>query len=185
MTANTTPRRRIAMPASYQAPTRQDKATDKTFSQTSSTNLGGNSATVGDILSRKGGELISIRPQETLGRAVEILRDHRIGALVVTDKDGNLCGILSERDIVRKLADTPGRTLPQMVEDAMTAKVETCGADEALVSVLRRMTDGRFRHMPVLEGAKLAGMITIGDVVSHRLNELEHETLQLKQLIVG
>jgi len=173
------------MPASYQAPTRGDRDKPRTHSQSQASNFMAETATVDKIMSSKGGDLISITPGETLGQAVEILRDRRIGALVVVDTSGSLCGILSERDIVRKLADTPGRTLPHRVEEVMTAKVETCSGSEQLVSVLKRMTAGRFRHMPVVEDGKPVGMITIGDVVTYRLNELEHEALQLKQLIVG
>ena len=92
---------------------------------------------------------------------------------------------LSERDIVRKLAETPGQTLPQTVAENMTRDVVTCGTQDTLVEVLRSMSEGRFRHMPVVEAGMLKGMVTIGDVVNYRLNELEHEALQLKQLIVG
>lgn len=173
------------MPSSYQAPKREDKETSATYSQTAGTNLKKEIATVAHLLEGKGADVFSIRPAETLGNAVKALRDKRIGALVVTDETGSLIGILSERDIVRKLAETPGQTLPQQVGDVMTDKVETCGKDEALVSVLRRMTAGRFRHMPVVEDGRLFGVITIGDVVNYRLKELEHEALQLKQLIVG
>jgi CBS domain-containing protein len=172
------------MPSSYQAPTR--KTETKTTSQSLESNMAANSAQVKTILSSKGGEVFSIRPQETLGKAVEILRDRRIGALMVSDANGRLVGILSERDIVRKLADTPGQTLPQKVEDVMTKDVQTCAPDDSLVSVLRTMTDGRFRHMPVVDSDNsLCGMVTIGDVVNFRLTALEHEALQLKQLIVG
>ncbi|SMR70984.1 CBS domain-containing protein [Aliiroseovarius halocynthiae] len=173
------------MPTSYQAPMRKDREGSQSHSQDPTSNLKTKSAVVGDILSRKGAAVIAIRPGETLGRAVEVLRDERIGALVVTDEAGALCGILSERDIVRKLADTPGQTLPQLVQDVMTKEVETCSAEDGLVSVLKRMSDGRFRHMPVMGDAGPVGMVTIGDVISHRLNEVEHEALQLKQLIVG
>lgn len=113
------------------------------------------------------------------------LRERRIGALMVRDASGELVGILSERDIVRKLADTPGETLPKKVEDVMTKTVEVCSPSETLLSVLQRMTAGRFRHMPVVDGATVMGMLTVGDVVNFRLTELEHEALQLKQLIVG
>lgn len=173
------------MPASYQAPMRKDQAKSTSQSQDQSSNLKAENATVGKIIEGRDRGIIAIRPGETLGRAVEVLRDERIGAVVVTDSTGALCGILSERDIVRKLADTPGHTLPQLVEDVMTRNVETCGPDDALISVLKRMTAGRFRHMPVLADTGLVGMITIGDVVNFRLTELEHEALQLKQLIVG
>ena len=103
----------------------------------------------------------------------------------MTDANGVLQGILSERDIVRKLAETPGQTLPQTVEENMTTGVVTCSPSDELIDVLRRMNDGKFRHMPVLDGENLCGMVTIGDVVNHRLEELEHEALQLKQMIVG
>jgi CBS domain-containing protein len=174
-----------AMPTSFQAPMRRDKVSKRTDSQTKQTNMAAGQTSVAQVIGSKGSSVISIRPQDTLGRAVEVLRDKRIGALLVTDATGALVGILSERDIVRKLADMPGQTLPQKVEDAMTATVETCAPDEAVVSVLKRMTAGRFRHMPVMDGDALIGMVTIGDVVNYRLNELEHEALQLKQLVVG
>jgi len=165
---------------------RDDAPGRKTQSQSVSTNISRDGATVQKLLAGKGAaDIISIRPDDTLATAVGLLRDKRIGALVVTGADGTLAGILSERDIVRKLAETPGQTLPQTVGDNMTCAVETCAPNDLLVDVLRRMTGGRFRHMPVVDQGKLCGMVTIGDVVHYRLNELEHETLQLKQIIVG
>ena len=173
------------MPASYRAPIRADKEKNRTSSQTASTNLKQDMGTVARLLAGKGGNVISIRPQDNLSKAVSILREKRIGALVVTDETGALKGILSERDIVRKLAETPGQTLPQSVSENMTANVVTCGPDDTLVDVLKRMTEGRFRHMPVVDSGKLCGMVTIGDVVQYRLAEVELEALQLKQMIVG
>ncbi|WP_270730204.1 CBS domain-containing protein [Shimia sp. Alg240-R146] len=173
------------MPSSYQAPNRNSDEKSRTMSQTTQTNVSAEAVTVQRVLDHKGGDMFAIRPQDTLGEAVKVLRDKRIGALVVTDANGMLQGILSERDIVRKLADTPGQTLPQKVEDVMTSEVQTCTPDDLLVSVLKRMTEGKFRHMPVTSDVGLAGMITIGDLVNYRLTELEHEALQLKQLIVG
>lgn len=173
------------MPTSYQAPMRGDKDKKSTYSQDTSSNTATETATVQRLLDGKGASVFSIKPSQTLAEAVVILRDNRIGALVVTDDSGNLAGILSERDIVRKLADTPGQTLPKKVEDVMTSKVEVCDPADSLVSVLKRMTQGRFRHMPVVSNGALAGVITIGDVVHFRLTELEHEALQLKQMIVG
>lgn len=171
------------MPTSYQAPMRQDREEPKSKSQT--VNLQSQNPTVGQFLDGKGRQIFSIKPDQTLHEAVVELRDRRVGALVVTDDDGALAGILSERDIVRKLADTPGQTLPQKVADVMTEEVESCTSDDYLVSVLKRMSEGRFRHMPVVDHGKLVGMVTIGDVVNHRLTQLEHEALQLKQLVVG
>ncbi|WBU63912.1 CBS domain-containing protein [Paracoccus aerodenitrificans] len=173
------------MPESYQPPLRKDKNPEQTHSQSAETNLSMQKAVVVDVLKRKGDKVFSVRPQDGLQTAVESLRDNRIGALIVSDANGALLGILSERDIVRKLADAPGRTLGHKVEDIMTTRVETCTPDDPLVSVLRRMTEGRFRHMPVMDETGLIGIVTIGDVVNHRLIELEHEALQLKQLIVG
>ncbi len=164
---------------------RGDASAEKTVSQSSDSNISKDTATVSKLLEGKGGDVISIRPQDTIAAAVTILRDKRIGALVVTDAGGALQGILSERDIVRKLAETPGQTLPQKVEDNMTREVMTCSPDENLVAVLRRMNEGRFRHLPVVDDGRLCGMVTIGDVVNFRLNELEYEALQLKQMIVG
>jgi len=173
------------MPSSYQAPSRKDKTPATTHSQTSKSNTTKETATVRKILETKGKDIFSLTPQNTLFEAAEMLRDKGIGALLVTDPDDRLAGILSERDIVRRLAETPGQTLPQKVEDIMTREVETCQPDDVLISVLRKMTAGRFRHMPVLDGEEIAGIVTIGDVVNYRLNELEYESLQLKQLIVG
>lgn len=172
------------MPASYTPKTRGSEEQEKTHSQTIETNMSAAKATVGDVLSGQDRELYSIAPEATVGQAVEILRDKRIGALAVVS-EGDLVGILSERDIVRRLADTPGQTLPQTVSGLMSTKVVTCTAEENLVSVLRRMTDGRFRHMPVVEDGRPINMITIGDVVNYRLTALEYEALKLKQLIVG
>lgn len=173
------------MPASYKPHTREDDEHARSHSQSVETNLSAAEATVQHVLNSKNSELYWIQPQQTIGTAVEVLRDQRIGALLVKSPQGELVGILSERDIVRRLADTPGRTLPQTVAELMTTELETCTPDETLVRILRRMTDGRFRHMPVLDGDDLIGMISIGDVVNYRLTALEYEALKLKQLIVG
>ncbi|MBY6049829.1 CBS domain-containing protein [Vannielia litorea] len=173
------------MPESYRPHLRKDDEEKRTSSQSVESNTSVSNARVQDVLDSKDATVHAIRPQQTLHDAVDQLRDHRIGALVVTDANGELVGILSERDIVRKLADTPGHTLPKKVEEVMTRDVETCTADEPLVTVLTRMTKGRFRHMPVVEGTSLIGLITIGDAVNFRLNQLELEALQIKQLIVG
>ena len=174
------------MPASYTPKTRGSETSDKkTSSQTLDTNMSAARATVGDVLANKSGDLFWINPQDTVAKAVEALRDKGIGALLVKNPQGELVGILSERDVVRRLADTPGETLPQTVEGLMSTDVITATPDQSVVEVLRLMTDGRFRHMPVLEQEQLVGMITIGDVVNFRLTALEYEALQLKQLIVG
>lgn len=173
------------MPSSYQAPSRSTDDATKTVSQSASSNLSSSSPTVQMVLEQKGKDVFAIRPQDTLEIAVKVLRDKRIGALLVTDATGALKGILSERDIVRKLAETPGQTLPQRVEEVMTSEVQTCAPSDIMEDVLRRMTEGRFRHMPVSDASGLLGMVTIGDMVNFRLTQLEHEALQMKQLIVG
>lgn len=172
-------------PTSYAGPRRDDGKRKKTYSQTPQTNQSSDTGTVAQLLAQKGNAIYSVQPNDTMSLAVDILREKRIGALIVTSASGQLAGILSERDIVRKLSETPGQVLQQSVETLMTSKVETVSPEETLISVLKRMTDGRFRHMPVLQGTELIGMITIGDVVNFRLRELEYETVQLKQIIVG
>ena len=172
-------------PSSYQAPTRGDKADKTTRSQTVDSNLSHSTSTVADLLEGKGEAIFSVRPNDTIHEVVKILKDKRIGAVVVTDQNGKLQGILSERDIVRRMADTPGQTLPQEVSALMTTAVKTCAPDDPLMNVLRTMTEGRFRHMPVIREDSLCGMITIGDVVQFRLKELEYEALKMKQMIVG
>ena len=172
-------------PSSYQAPKRGDKAETTTYSQTVESNLSHSLTTVAKLLEGKGGDVFSVRPGETIHEVVKLLKEKRIGALVVTDQNGALQGILSERDIVRRMAETPGQTLPQSVSDLMTTKVQSCAPEDFLMDVLKRMTEGRFRHMPVLKDGNLCGMITIGDVVQFRLNELEYEALKMKQMIVG
>ncbi|WP_425045205.1 CBS domain-containing protein [Primorskyibacter sp. S87] len=172
-------------PSSYQAPKRGDKAGKTTYSQSVESNLSHTQSTVEKLLEGKGDAVFAVRPNDTIADVVGILKEKRIGAVVVTDQNGVLQGILSERDIVRRMAETPGQTLPQSVEDLMTSDVQTCAPDYLLMDILKTMTEGRFRHMPVLKDGNLCGMITIGDVVNFRLQELEYEALKLKQMIVG
>ncbi|MEM6681172.1 MAG: CBS domain-containing protein [Pseudomonadota bacterium] len=175
----------MRVPTSYRGLIRRDKGQERTYSQSKKSNTVIGPGTVEQLLDKKGAYVFSVKPEQTMREVVDILREKRIGAVIVTDDAGALIGILSERDIVRKLAETPGQTLPKKVEELMTTNVATCDPDEQLTSVLQRMTDGRFRHMPVQRDGKLLGMVTIGDVVHYRLNELEHEAVQLKQMIVG
>ncbi len=172
-------------PSSYQPPTRGDKAGTATRSQSVESNLSHTNTTVAKLLEGKGDAVFAVRPADTIHSVVDILRDKRIGAVVVTDQNGALQGILSERDIVRRMAETPGQTLPQSVDDLMTRDVQTCTPDDPLNDVLKTMTEGRFRHMPVMSDGNLRGVITIGDVVHFRLKELEYEALRMKQMIVG
>ncbi|MEM0928899.1 MAG: CBS domain-containing protein [Pseudomonadota bacterium] len=175
----------MRFPASFQGPRENDSTRKSTVSQSEASNMSTEAGNVGRLLEQKGGNIISVKPDDGLQLVVDLLREKRIGAVVVLSESGDLEGILSERDIVRKLSETPGQVLAQNVSALMTRKVQVCSPSDSLIAVLRLMTEGRFRHMPVMDGGKLVGMVTIGDVVNFRLRELEHEAVQLKQMIVG
>ena len=139
--------------------------------------------TVTAILSRKGVEVAGIEPTATLEAAAKVLAARRIGALVVLDEGGRLRGILSERDIVRAIAERGVSVLAQPVAQVMTPKVETCARDEPVESIMERMTGGKFRHMPVLDRGRLAGIVSIGDVVKDRLEAMEREAEAMRDYI--
>ena len=139
--------------------------------------------TVKDILSLKGNQVLTIEPTATLATAVQILAQRRIGALVVTGADSHIVGIISERDIVRVLGEKGTAVLGAPVAEAMTRKVVTCALNETIAEIMERMTGGKFRHVPVVEHERLAGIVSIGDVVKARLSELEHEHDALREYI--
>jgi CBS domain-containing protein len=140
--------------------------------------------TVKAILSRKGNDVITIEPTVTLSAAVKTLAEHRIGAVVVVGADGQVAGILSERDIVRALAQRGPTALEEPVGQVMTRKVVTCTESDTVAELMERMTQGKFRHLPVIERGRLAGLVSIGDVVKHRLGEMELESNALKEYIL-
>ena len=140
--------------------------------------------TVSRILSVKGRDVVTIQPHRLISEAVSVLAERRIGAVVVAGADGQVLGILSERDVVRALAAGPG-VLGDPVSRYMTAKVITCTPDTSVVDAMEEMSDGRFRHLPVLEGGRLTGIISIGDVVKHRLAEIQHESAALREYIAA
>ncbi|HXN44065.1 MAG TPA: CBS domain-containing protein [Xanthobacteraceae bacterium] len=140
--------------------------------------------TVKAILSRKGNNVITIEPTVTLSAAVKILAEHRIGAVVVAGADKQVAGILSERDIVRALAQLGPGALEDAVGQVMTRKVVTCTESDTVAALMERMTQGKFRHLPVVERGKLVGLVSIGDVVKHRLGEMEHESNALREYIL-
>lgn len=119
-----------------------------------------------------------------ISQAVSILGEHKIGALVVVDDGNTVTGILSERDVVRGLAAKGASVLTQTVADLMTAPVKTCTRSENVDDVMRRMSQGRFRHMPVVEGNQLVGVISIGDVVQNRIAALEQEAGAMRDYIL-
>ncbi len=126
---------------------------------------------IGNILATKGSRVITIHPEQSLKEAIALLTQHQIGALVVVDKAGKPVGILTERDIVHA-ADRSGEAmLKHAVKDVMTKNVVIATPHDELQSVLKTMSDRRFRHMPVLDEGQLAGIISIGDVVKAQLDE--------------
>jgi CBS domain-containing protein len=139
--------------------------------------------TVKDILSQKGGQVLTIEPTATLAAALKVLAQRRIGALVVTGADRRIVGIISERDIVRVLDEKGTAVLEAPVAETMTRKVVTCAQGETIAEIMERMTSGKFRHVPVVEQGQLVGIISIGDVVKARLGELEQEHDALRDYI--
>lgn len=140
--------------------------------------------TIARILAAKGRDVTTIQPHRLVSEAVSLLAERRIGAVVVVGADRQVLGILSERDIVRALAAGP-HILQDPVSRYMTAKVVTCTADMLVVDAMEEMTDGRFRHLPVVEDGRLSGIISIGDVVKHRLAEIQREAEQLRGYILA
>ncbi len=139
--------------------------------------------TVKVILSTKGSGVTTIEPTATLSDAIAILAAQRIGAVVVTGAERRVVGILSERDIVRALAEHGDSVLKAPVSESMTRKVVTCGETETISEIMERMTAGKFRHVPVVEQGRLVGIISIGDVVKWRLEEMERESAALRDYI--
>jgi CBS domain-containing protein len=133
------------------------------------------------ILAAKGGEVVSIEPAADLVAAAKLLVKHRIGALVVTETGGCLVGILSERDIIRALAENVSAALQMSVAEVMTRDVFTCGMDDSTSSVLKRMTTGKFRHMPVLENDRVVGLVSIGDIGKRHMETLSDHFDQLNE----
>ena len=140
---------------------------------------------IGQILANKGRDVVSTRPDATIAEVVKLLRAKRIGAVVVMDDAEKLCGIISERDLARGLADHGTKLLEMQVSQLMTSEVHTCTPDDDLEKLMKQMTEGRFRHLPVLRDGETIGIISIGDVVKHRLHELESETHMLHDYIAG
>jgi CBS domain-containing protein len=139
--------------------------------------------TVKAILSRKGGDVVTIAPIAQLAEAVKLLAERRIGAIVITGPGERVAGILSERDIVRVLAERGPAVLDEQVGAIMTRNVVTCTSDETVTDIMERMTAHRFRHLPVVEQNRLIGIISIGDVVKRRVEEIEGESNALREYI--
>ena len=140
--------------------------------------------TVRAILDLKGRDVTTIVPDKTLGDAASLLSQHKIGALVVTGADRRVTGILSERDIVKAVSAGGAAALEEKIAARMTREVVTCGPHDTMAELMGRMTAGRFRHVPVVENGRLVGIISIGDVVKHRLAEMERESSALRDYIM-
>lgn len=140
---------------------------------------------VQSILGSKGIEVATIGRNATLADVAAQLRDRGVGALVVSDDGEHIDGIVSERDVVRALAAHGAGALGRSVGSVMSTDVVTCVADDAVDALMASMTDRRIRHLPVVDGDRLSGIISIGDVVKARLGELEHERQALVDYIHG
>jgi len=141
--------------------------------------------TVRAILDQKGYDVETIGPDATLRDALALLAEKRIGAVVVTEGDARVVGILSERDAVRVIGRDGPTRLEDPVSAVMTSKVVCADGNETVLEVMEHMTRGRFRHLPVSQGGKLIGIISIGDVVKHRIGEMEKESSAMREYILS
>jgi CBS domain-containing protein len=137
------------------------------------------------ILRAKGSGVATIRPDATVGAAVKELISRNIGALVVSEDGQTADGIISERDIVHGLAEHGAALLSLKVADMMTRRVVTCQLSDSVDQLMAEMTNRRIRHFPVVEGGRLRGIVSIGDVVKNRLDEVEYEASSLRSFIAG
>ena len=138
--------------------------------------------TVARIINEKGRDVVTTAPETSLAEVAATLSEKGIGAVLVVD-DGAIRGIVSERDIVRALARHGSEALRKLAVDCMTESVVTCRPEDTIHELMQKMTTGRFRHIPVLEGGKLVGIVSIGDVVKRRIEEIEREADQIREYI--
>lgn len=174
-------------PISYQGPLADEEDDLHTHSQTAELNLGVGQPglTVEAILADKGDSIYTVSPQTTVMEVVAELARLKVGALVVTGGGNEPVGIVSERDIVRNVESKGVGVFESPVQDIMTPNPQTCTPADKVEAVMKKMTDGRFRHLPVLKNGQLCGLVSIGDIVRHRMLEMEYENLKMKQAIVG
>ena len=138
---------------------------------------------VARILKEKGREVATVSPDRTLMEVVKLLAEKKIGAVVVCDSERRLQGIVSERDLVRVLATSGPAALNDPIENYMTRDVQTCTTDDTVAWLMEVMTAQRFRHMPVVEGGQIIGIVSIGDVVKQRIAIAELEASSMRQYI--
>lgn len=138
---------------------------------------------ISDVLRSKGSDVVTIAPDDTVATLLGLLAEHRIGAVVVSGGDGAVDGIVSERDIVRRLHSLGAAVLEEPVSAIMTAEVHTCSTHDDVRDLAARMTERRIRHVPVVEEGALVAIVSIGDVVKHRIRDLAAERDQLEAYI--
>jgi CBS domain-containing protein len=141
--------------------------------------------TVSQILGHKGRKVVTIAPDHTLAEAIDLLYAKRIGAVVVTNGKLEVLGIFSERDVVRVVSTAGASALSDPVSAHMTKQVRTCSEATTVDAVMAMMTDGKFRHVPVVDDGRLVGLVSIGDVVKQRLSQIESEREALREYIAG
>jgi CBS domain-containing protein len=137
------------------------------------------------ILKEKGADVVTMAADALIADAVRTLNERRIGAIVVISARGNIEGVLSERDLVSGLAERSADLLGARISDLMTRHVFTCTPETSIEELMRQMTRRRIRHLPVVRDGQLCGIVSIGDVVKHRLMELETEATTLRDYIGG
>ena len=136
-----------------------------------------------DVIKAKASQaVVTIGPEATVRELVALLAEHNVGALVVSEDGNDVAGIVSERDVVRHLKEDES-VLDSAVSTIMTSEVQTCTRDQRINDLMQVMTTGRFRHIPVVEDGRLVGIVSIGDVVKHRMSELEFERDQLDSYV--
>jgi CBS domain-containing protein len=136
---------------------------------------------INDILRSKGTSVLTVAPDVTVRQLLATLAEHNVGALIVSEDGATIAGIVSERDVVRKMHEHGAELLEETVSEIMTAEVHTCGPDDHIDDLRRTMTDRRIRHLPVLREGRLVGIVSIGDVVKSAISELETE----REYLVG
>lgn len=139
--------------------------------------------TVAAILKHKGSRVETVRPNATVQQVSNLLAENRIGATVVVGAAGEVVGVVSERDLVHAIAKHGGAALNRAVDEIMTRNVETCRLTDTSEALMEQMTRGRFRHLPVVEGGRLIGIISIGDVVKRRIEDSELERRSMHSYI--
>ena len=138
---------------------------------------------IADVIRDKGGEVVTIPPDRSVAELLALLADHKIGAVVVSADGSAVDGIVSERDVVRRLHADGAGIIDRPVSDIMTAEVRTCDPGDDLGSLEATMTEHRIRHVPVVEDGRLTAIVSIGDVVKHRIRDLAAERDQLEAYI--